>query len=95
MLASDALLRPWTPGLFEITTAISAELDGRLACSISACRLVPGTDKPEDFEELVSRTLAMQFLKVQHFGFCRVTRDDRYRAHARMVNMSPKTAGSA
>lgn len=48
MPASDALLRPWTPGLLEMTTTISAELDGRLACSISACRLVPGTGEAGD-----------------------------------------------
>ncbi|TNN56476.1 hypothetical protein EYF80_033346 [Liparis tanakae] len=39
MPASDALFRPWTPGLLEMTTTISAAPAGRLACSISACKL--------------------------------------------------------
>lgn len=51
MPASDAFFRPRTPGLLEITTTISAELDGCLACSISACKLVPGTNIPEDFKD--------------------------------------------
>lgn len=45
MPANAALLRPWTPGLLEMTTTISAQLDGRLAWSIRAWRLVPGGDK--------------------------------------------------
>lgn len=43
MPASDAFFRPSTPGLLEMTTTISAELDGCLACSIRAWRLVPKT----------------------------------------------------
>lgn len=49
MPASDALFRPYTPGLLETTTTISAELDGRLACSMSACRLVPQHQKRHEY----------------------------------------------
>lgn len=54
MPARDALFRPWTPGLLEMTTTISAELDRRLAWSISACRLVPVTTARKIFPATTS-----------------------------------------
>lgn len=41
----EALFRPSTPGRLEMTTTISAALDGFLTCSIRACRLVPETEE--------------------------------------------------
>lgn len=49
MPAIDALFSPMTPGLLEMTTTISAELEGFLACSIRACRFVPVKHTPSHY----------------------------------------------